>query len=99
MRDFVTDESRDPVHANSGIPNHAFYLFAKAVGGHAWETPGRIWYDTMCSGLREDCTFAMFAAQTLFAAEKHGTTTLDALTHAWRMVGVQQDSSIRSPPS
>jgi Zn-dependent metalloprotease len=88
MRDLVTDESRDPVHVNSGVPNHAFYLFAKALGGHAWETAGRIWYDTMCTGLREDCTFAMFAGQTLLAAEQHGTVTFDALARAWRKVGV-----------
>jgi Zn-dependent metalloprotease len=90
MRDFVTDESRDPVHENSGIPNHAFYLFAKELGGHAWETAGRIWYDAMCTGLREDCSFAMFATQTLFAAEQHGSTTFDALARAWRRVGVLQ---------
>lgn len=84
----VTDESADPVHANSGIPNHAFYLFANELGGHAWETAGRIWYDTMCTGLRGDCTFAMFAAQTLLVADQHGTTTFDALAHAWRKVGV-----------
>ena len=91
MRDFVTDESRDPAHTNSGIPSRAFYLFAKELGGHAWETPGRIWYDTMCTGLRENCTFAMFAAQTLFTAEPHGATTVRALTHAWRKVGVLKD--------
>jgi Zn-dependent metalloprotease len=91
MRDLVTDETRDPVHANSGIPNHAFYLFAKELGGHAWETAGRIWYDTMCTGLRENCTFATFAAETLLAAEQHGATTFDALARAWRKVGVLQD--------
>jgi hypothetical protein len=26
------------VHVNSGIPNHAFYLAATALGGSAWET-------------------------------------------------------------
>ena len=29
------------VHINSGIPNHAFYLVATALGGRAWEKPGR----------------------------------------------------------
>jgi Zn-dependent metalloprotease len=91
MRDLVTDEDQDPVHANSGIPNHAFYLFAKALGGQAWTTAGRIWYDTMCTGLSEDCTFAMFATQTLLAAEHHGTKTFDALAHAWSEVGVLHD--------
>ena len=26
------------VHINSGIPNHAFYLLATALGGRSWET-------------------------------------------------------------
>jgi Zn-dependent metalloprotease len=91
MRDLVTDEDDDPVHANSGIPNHAFYLFAKALGGHAWETAGRIWYDTMRTGLSKDCTFATFAAQTLLTAQGHGRKTFDALAHAWHKVGVLQD--------
>jgi len=90
MRDYVTDENLDPVHTNSGIPNHAFYLFAKELGGHAWETPGRVWYDAMCTGLREDCTFATFAKQTLLAVEQHGATAFDALARAWRKVGVLQ---------
>ena len=88
MRDLVTDENEDPVHANSGIPNHAFYLFAKALGGHAWETAGRIWYDTMRTGLSKDCTFAAFAAQTLLTAQHYDTKTFDALARAWREVGV-----------
>src|SRR5919205_959577 len=35
------------VHINSGIPNHAFYLVATALGGHAWEKAGHIWYETI----------------------------------------------------
>ncbi len=37
MRDY--DHSRSDeggVHVNSGIPNHAFYLAARELGGHAW---------------------------------------------------------------
>ncbi len=30
------------VHINSGVPNRAFVLAAKALGGHAWEVPGAI---------------------------------------------------------
>jgi Zn-dependent metalloprotease len=88
MRNAITDESQDPVHANSGIPNHAFYLFAKALGGHAWETAGRVWYDVMCASLAADANFATFAAQTLSAAKKHGAPIAQALTHAWHSVGV-----------
>jgi Zn-dependent metalloprotease len=37
-------EDDGDVHINSGIPNHAFYLAAMALGGFAWEKAGRIWY-------------------------------------------------------
>ena len=57
------------VHINSGIPNHAFYLAATALGGSAWEVAGRIWYDTLVSGgLKPDADFAAFAAATVQAA-------------------------------
>src|SRR5690242_1922321 len=48
MRDFVhTSADHGGVHINSGIPNHAFYLLAVALGGYAWEKAGRIWYETV----------------------------------------------------
>lgn len=42
-----THQDNGGVHINSGIPNHAFYLAATAIGGYAWETVGRIWYETL----------------------------------------------------
>ena len=48
MNEFVrTYEDNGGVHINSGIPNHAFYLAATAIGGYAWEKAGRIWYETL----------------------------------------------------
>ena len=44
----VTASDNGGVHINSGIPNHAFYLAAIALGGHAWEKAGLIWYTTLC---------------------------------------------------
>lgn len=38
-----TGRDNGGVHINSGIPNHAFYLVAQALGGHAWERAGQIW--------------------------------------------------------
>ncbi|MBS1702221.1 MAG: M4 family metallopeptidase [Armatimonadetes bacterium] len=35
------------VHVNSGIPNHAFYLAAKEIGGYSWDTIGNVWYQAM----------------------------------------------------
>jgi Zn-dependent metalloprotease len=36
------DQDNGGVHFNSGIPNHAFYLAAKAIGEPAWKTAGSI---------------------------------------------------------
>ncbi|CAM5676724.1 hypothetical protein SFUMM280S_07534 [Streptomyces fumanus] len=45
MDDYVrTGRDNGGVHINSGIPNHAFYLAATALGGNAWERAGQIWY-------------------------------------------------------
>ena len=42
MGDYVdTTDDNGGVHINSGIPNHAFYLAATALGGHSWEKAGR----------------------------------------------------------
>ena len=47
------------MHINSGIPNHAFYLAATALGGNAWERAGQIWYDVLTRpGLAKDVDFA-----------------------------------------
>ena len=65
----VTRDDNGGVHINSGIPNHAFYLTAMALGGHAWERAGRIWYRTLTSGtLPSTADFTTFANATLAAA-------------------------------
>jgi Zn-dependent metalloprotease len=79
------------VHINSGIPNHAFYLAASALGGHAWEKAGRIWYDALAKRLQptsgfQDAAKAMLAsAGVLFGA---GGTEEEAVRAAWQGVGV-----------
>ncbi len=78
------------VHVNSGIPNHAFYLFATQIGGHAFETAGRVWYDALCSGLHPACSFHAFSKATLRAARSHGAASVRALEHAWHAVGISQ---------
>jgi hypothetical protein len=89
MRDFVESEHDDGgVHVNSGIPNHAFYLFASAVGGNAWDVAGRVWYHALRSGLERRSGFKAFAEATDAAAHAHGPATVDALREAWHTVGV-----------
>ena len=72
MDDYVeTIRDNGGVHINSGIPNHAFYLAATAIGGYAWEVTGRIWYEALRDpALRPDSGFAAFARLTVVAAER-----------------------------
>jgi Zn-dependent metalloprotease len=79
------------VHINSGIPNHAFYLVATALGGNAWEAAGQIWYDTLTTGLQPDTDFAAAAQATMAAAAARfgdGSTERQAVEDAWRQVKV-----------
>src|ERR1700676_5501484 len=74
MRQYVDDApAEDLVHINSGIPNHAFYLLAKALGGNAWDVAGRVWYDALRSGLDRRCGFRSFAIATMDVARSHGS--------------------------
>lgn len=85
MADFVvTDEDNGGVHLNSGIPNRAFVIAARAIGGEAWSGAGRIWYAALTSGLDRDSDFATFARSTVVAAGEHAAAVEDA----WRQVGV-----------
>lgn len=79
------------VHINSGIPNHAFYLLATALGGNAWEAPGRIWYDTLTTRLRPTSQFADAAEATGASAAAlygEGSPEHQAVQQAWKQVGV-----------
>lgn len=92
MDDYVrTSRDNGGVHINSGIPNHAFYLLATALGGNAWERAGRIWYATLTGGeLANDAQFADFARLTVASARTlygEGDVT-QAVLKAWSQVGV-----------
>ncbi|MFF4396749.1 M4 family metallopeptidase [Streptomyces sp. NPDC001480] len=93
MDDYVrTGRDNGGVHINSGIPNHAFYLAATALGGHSWEKAGQIWYDVLTGGeLRQDALFADFATLTVKASrERYGAgDELQAVQKAWEQVGVR----------
>lgn len=82
-------ESSDP-HDASGIPNHAFYLAARKIGGKSWEKAGRVWFDAYCA-LKPDSTFADAAHATCRAAEtKFGENSAvhKAVVSAWKRVQV-----------
>ncbi|TFV98709.1 M4 family metallopeptidase [Leifsonia flava] len=96
MRDYDdTTADSGGVHINSGIPNHAFYLVATAIGGAAWEKAGQIWYDALTGDdLAARADFSRFAKVTTdAAARRYGddAAETDAVRAAWLAVGVVAD--------
>jgi Zn-dependent metalloprotease len=92
MRNYVdTPEDNSGVHINSGIPNHAFYLAAIAIGGNTWEVLGRIWYATLTQRLTSDADFNDFARATVdIAGELYGNggPIQRIVADAWSQVGL-----------
>lgn len=93
MNDFInTMEDNGGVHLNSGIPNHAFYRTAIALGGFAWERAGRIWYDALRDPrLRPNSGFERFASITHEVAQRRygsGSTEARAVASGWEAVGL-----------
>jgi Zn-dependent metalloprotease len=88
------------VHINSGIPNHAFYLVATALGGSSWEQAGPIWYATLLDSTLHDYAnapdganfnscFPFFAQLTCdHALELFGSDVQAKVRQAWVDVGV-----------
>jgi Zn-dependent metalloprotease len=76
------------VHINSGIPNRAFVLAAKALGGHAWDAAGGIWYETMLR-LPSRCDFQECAEACVQTAAARGADAAQAVRAAWAAVGVK----------
>jgi Zn-dependent metalloprotease len=92
MRDYVdTPDDNGGVHINSGIPNHAFYLAAIALGGKTWEVLGRVWYVTLSQRLTPDADFNDFARATVdIAGELYGNggRVQRIVADAWSSVGL-----------
>jgi Zn-dependent metalloprotease len=88
-----TSADNGGVHINSGIPNRAFYLVAEQLVGNAWDSPGRIWYETLTGGdLPTGATFTVFARATAATAgELFGSDSKehDAVRNAWETVKVK----------
>jgi len=79
------------IHMNCGIPNRAFVLAAKALGGHSWDVAGRVWYTLICSGkLKPATTIAQFASQTVaLAKSEFGAAAARKIQSAWSDVGIK----------
>ncbi len=97
LRDYVdTEDDNGGVHLNSGIPNRAFVLAARAIGGTTWEGAGQVWYDALVGGEVGPATdFAGFAAATVAAAGDHA----EAVRRAWAVVGVEPGASAPVSPT
>jgi Zn-dependent metalloprotease len=79
------------VHINSGIPNHAFFLTARFVGGNAWEAPGHIWYESLQAST-ETTDFQEFADTTFMVAGRlfgPNSAPQQAVRAAWEEVGIR----------
>jgi Zn-dependent metalloprotease len=91
MNKFVTtSDDNGGVHINSGIPNRAFYQVAQALGGHAWDRAGKIWYKAMFD-LKPSSSFQEFAQTTYDVAcalYPESTTEREAVQKAWETVGI-----------
>lgn len=90
-KDWGLERDRGGVHVNSGIPNHAFYLAATAIGGNAWEKAGFIWYTAFTDMLKANATFVRAARATIEAAWKeYGAKSQEAraVEDAWKQVKV-----------
>lgn len=88
-KDFVVMPNTDEgdcggVHINSGIPNRAFVLASKKIGGLAWLGAGQIWYNAITSGeLKREATFKEFADVTIKYSGEHAKD----VQKAWEEVG------------
>jgi subtilisin len=92
MKDYVqTTDDDGGVHINSGIPNRAFVLAAKAIGGRAWDVTGKIWYVTLTERLTSTADFRKCAEQTISVARDlfaSDPSIAQKVAEAWVSVGV-----------
>jgi Zn-dependent metalloprotease len=80
------------VHLNSGIPNHALYLAAQALGGKAWEHVGRIWFEALLklgaqANFQDAAEATVLAARRLFGEGRESR----AVKEAWTAVGLNPE--------
>lgn len=84
------------VHVNSGIPNLAAFLIARAVGPEKME---QIYYRTLTQSLSPNSDFADAARLTIRAAQDlYGNTEANAIRTALSQVGLRTEGSSQAPP-
>lgn len=100
-----TNQDNGGVHINSGIPNRAFYLAAKVIGGYAWQKAGLIWYRALTGALNPSADFQTMANATVTVAGAlfgQNSAEQGAVRDAWSTVGVaptvSQFAALSAPP-
>jgi Zn-dependent metalloprotease len=92
MDDYVqTEADNGGVHINSGIPNYAFYIASREIGGYAWETAGKIWYKALLL-LKPHSKFSDCAQLTYSVASRdYGQDSREqlAVKKGWEAAGIK----------
>ncbi len=91
MKDFYNGADDDGgVHINSGIPNHAFYRAAAALGGKAWETVGPVWYKALSALSRKNDFQDASKTTCEIAKREYGSKSREAaaVKAGWKGVGL-----------
>lgn len=90
-----TESDHGGVHINSGIPNRAFYVTARELGGRAWERAGHIWYRTLTHGaMTSGSDFQAVADLTVrVAGDLYGSGSREqqAVETGWQEVGIRAE--------
>jgi bacillolysin len=85
------------VHINSGVPNHAAFLVAQALGNDKMQ---QIYYRAMTQYLSPDSDFGDAARATVQAAQElYGANEANAVTQAFGQVGIQVGEAAPQPPT
>ena len=83
---FNGPEDNNGVHINSGIPNHAYYRFATAIGKDKAE---RVFYRALTTYLTKSSVFVDLRNAVVRAAgDLYGTTEEDAAKNSFNAVGI-----------
>lgn len=88
---YTGDRNNGGVHYNSGIPNLAFTIAAKAIGGYSWEKLGLVWWITLTQKLKPISNFKEAAIATVeVAADRFRDEPIiaQAIERAWASVGI-----------
>ncbi len=92
------------VHINSGIPNHAFYIFSDKLKDkypYSWQLAGKVWHLAQ-QKLKPTAQFADFVQATIdIVDEKCGEETREAkeIRYAWAEVKLFGHKPAPLPPS